>query len=115
MTLRRWIHLASLLIPVGVLTVFNILGIEAGAPLLAALSALTTGGVAAGPGQSGQATGDKAPAKRRRLPASRGKGAADATRNPERTPNNRSKQPGPHARAVGAGGDAASEQGRDAS
>lgn len=66
MTVRRWIHLATLLVPVGILTVFNILGIEAGAPLLAALSALTTGGVAVGPGQSGQrALAESRPAAKR--------------------------------------------------
>lgn len=109
MTLRRWIHLASLLIPVGILTVFNVLGIEAGAPLIAALSALTTGGVAAGPGQTGQAGEERTPksAKRRAPPTGRRKATTHATRNAVQ--DSHQLQSGAPARAVGTRHDGAGD------
>ncbi len=102
MSIRRWVHLFAMLVPVGVLTVFNVLGIKPTTELLAALSTMTaTAAAVAGAQVMHASTGRALPAARpaRRPQAPRKKKGPDATR------DHASKQLPAPARVVGVGDD----------
>lgn len=95
MNARRWVHLFAMVLPVGILTAFNVAGIEPSTALTAALGSLTAAAAALAQPRTVKARSSPRPAK-----TGRRKGGTDATR--DRTKDPRTELDAP-ARAASSG------------